>query len=96
MVSQVHIDGLVQERRSNSSALAMELRLSCTNQYIDGSVQDSLVAAVRSQLVKILHEAIIQLRTSQFAQSLRYIYVKCTYIYKSINIADLQCTKPSI
>ena len=26
-----HIDGLVQERR-NSSALAMELRLSCTNQ----------------------------------------------------------------
>ena len=27
---QTHIDGLVQERR-NSSALAMELRLSCTN-----------------------------------------------------------------
>ena len=27
---QHHIDGLVQERR-NSSALAMELRLSCTN-----------------------------------------------------------------
>ena len=26
----IHIDGLVQERR-NSSALAMELRLSCTN-----------------------------------------------------------------
>ena len=26
----MHIDGLVQERR-NSSALAMELRLSCTN-----------------------------------------------------------------
>ena len=29
-VRQAHIDGLVQERR-NSSALAMELRLSCTN-----------------------------------------------------------------
>ena len=29
----VHIDGLMQERRS-SSALAMELRLSCTNQAI--------------------------------------------------------------
>ena len=28
-----HIDGLVQERR-NSSALAMELRLSCTNPSI--------------------------------------------------------------
>ena len=28
--SHAHIDGLVQERR-NSSALAMELRLSCTN-----------------------------------------------------------------
>ena len=26
----VHVDGLVQERR-NSKALAMELRLSCTN-----------------------------------------------------------------
>ena len=30
---QYHIDGLVQERR-NSSALAMELRLSCTNPSI--------------------------------------------------------------
>ena len=29
----VYIDGLVQERR-NSSALAMELRLSCTNPSI--------------------------------------------------------------
>ena len=29
-----HIDGLVQERR-NSIANAMELRLSCTNQYIN-------------------------------------------------------------
>ena len=29
----LHIDGLVQERR-NSSALAMELRLSCTNPSI--------------------------------------------------------------
>ena len=29
-LSECHIDGLVQERR-NSSALAMELRLSCTN-----------------------------------------------------------------
>ena len=28
-----HFDGLVQERR-NSSVLAMELRLSCTNQSI--------------------------------------------------------------
>ena len=32
-VFQAHIDGLVQERR-NSSALAMELRLSCTNPSI--------------------------------------------------------------
>ena len=31
--SYLHIDGLVQERR-NSSALAMELRLSCTNPSI--------------------------------------------------------------
>ena len=30
---QTHIDGLVQERR-NSSALALELRLSCTNPFI--------------------------------------------------------------
>ena len=33
MVLNHHIDGLVQERR-NSSALAMELRLSCTNPSI--------------------------------------------------------------
>ena len=32
-IEMIHIDGLVQERR-NSSALAMELRLSCTNQSI--------------------------------------------------------------
>ena len=32
-VDATHIDGLVQERR-NSSALAMELRLSCTNPSI--------------------------------------------------------------
>ena len=31
--SYIHIDGLMQERR-NSSALAMELRLSCTNPSI--------------------------------------------------------------
>ena len=30
LTEQAYIDGLVQERR-NSSALAMELRLSCTN-----------------------------------------------------------------
>ena len=30
MCSDVHLDGFVQERR-NSSALAMELRLSCIN-----------------------------------------------------------------
>ena len=34
-----HIDGLVQDC-SNSSALAMELRLSCTNSSIDGLVQE--------------------------------------------------------
>ena len=33
--AQAHIDGLVQERR-NSSALAMELRLSCTNVKSEG------------------------------------------------------------
>ena len=33
MPNQRHIDGLVQERR-NSSALAMELLLSCTNPLI--------------------------------------------------------------
>ena len=36
------IDGLVQERR-NSSALAMELRLSCTNSsiwYLEGAAVD--------------------------------------------------------
>ena len=33
MQSKVRVDGLVQERR-NSSALAMELRLSCTNPSI--------------------------------------------------------------
>ena len=32
-IGKAHIDGLVQERR-NSSALAMELRLSCTNPLI--------------------------------------------------------------
>ena len=31
-----HIDGLVQERR-NSSALAMELRLSCTKRWVNAS-----------------------------------------------------------
>ena len=31
--TKIRIDGLVQERR-NSSALAMELRLSCTNSSI--------------------------------------------------------------
>ena len=31
--AQLHIDALVQERR-NPSALAMELRLSCTNRSI--------------------------------------------------------------
>ena len=34
--SKTHMDGLVQERR-NSSALAMELRLSCTNPSIYGA-----------------------------------------------------------
>ena len=33
-----YIDGFVQERR-NSSALAMELRLSCTNPSICGIVE---------------------------------------------------------
>ena len=32
-IIRLHIDGLVRERR-NSSALAMELRLSCINQSI--------------------------------------------------------------
>ena len=32
----VHIDGLVQERR-NSSALAMELHISCTNPLISAA-----------------------------------------------------------
>ena len=32
-ILEFHVDGLVQERR-NSSALAMELRLSCTNPLI--------------------------------------------------------------
>ena len=35
-VSQVYIDGLVQERR-NSIAITLELRLSCTNPSISGS-----------------------------------------------------------
>ena len=33
MYGRAHVDGLVQERR-NSSVLAMELRLSCTNPAI--------------------------------------------------------------
>ena len=44
IIWSLHIDGLVQERR-NSSALAMELRLSCTNPlisaiHISGSAQE--------------------------------------------------------
>ena len=37
-----YIDGLVQERR-NSSALAIELGLSCTNPSIRGSMMTTLI-----------------------------------------------------
>ena len=39
--SQIQIEGLAQERR-NSSALAMELCLSCTNPWINISYIDML------------------------------------------------------
>ena len=46
----VYIDGLVQKRR-NSSALAMELRLSCTNPliYISTDLCNSLITPVHQQ-----------------------------------------------
>ena len=52
----MHIDGLVQERR-NSSALAMELHLSCTNPPIYESVNlatigsDNGLSPVRRQAI---------------------------------------------
>ena len=45
MVWKHHFKGLVQERR-NSSALAMELRLSCTNPLTDGLVQERCNSSV--------------------------------------------------
>ena len=38
-ISEVYVEGFVQERR-NSSALAMELRLSCTNPLMCVELQD--------------------------------------------------------
>ena len=44
----MHIDGLVQERR-NSSALAMELRLACTNPSIYASVNQSSIGSDKAK-----------------------------------------------
>ena len=53
-----HIDGLVQER-CNSSALAMELRLSCTNPSIYNVMQSVMLCEIKwhdffNQLYKVL------------------------------------------
>ena len=61
-----YIDGLVQERR-NSSALAMELRLSCTNTSIlsTASVERMLINFSRAQgidITRISHTNIPQLK----------------------------------
>ena len=48
-----HIDGLVQERR-NSSANALQLRLSCTNPVI--SADQLLVKQLVQANTKALHE----------------------------------------
>ena len=59
----VNIDGLVQERR-NSSALAMELRLSCINPSIFCNEFD------KNLLLKTLHFSLTQWKSSPMGQKL--------------------------
>ena len=53
MFLYILIDGLVQER-CNSSALAMELRLSCTNPAILWDIIDGLVQERRNSSASVM------------------------------------------
>ena len=67
----VYLDGLVQERR-NSSALAMELRLSCTNPSICFNTNDisyKFVRYVCTSINQSINQSINDLPSSHFQRS---------------------------
>ena len=90
MKALLHFDGLVQERR-NSSALAMELRLSCINPMIYESV-DNLVSTCKK--VKIKYYFIPKLSPEKKGICTQCDYnLKCIFIKALIN--DINSLKPS-